>query len=102
VEICGRAIGPTRCWCGAPHHPRIDTREDETEAVDRPPCRSVELADDGRRELGAVVARAQNEERFRDLNWGTPGERDRRAAPAQAVVFVAEQLESLAADLAGR
>lgn len=49
----------------------------ETEADtggDRPPRRYYTLTDDGRRELGAVVARAGNEPRFRGiagLGWAT-------------------------------
>ncbi|WP_028927926.1 PadR family transcriptional regulator [Pseudonocardia acaciae] len=47
-----------------------DGWEDRAEAVNRPPRRYYELTDDGRRELGATLARAETETRFAGLNWG--------------------------------
>jgi PadR family transcriptional regulator PadR len=44
--------------------------EDEQEAVDRPPRRYYELTDDGSRELGAALARAENDRRYQGLAWG--------------------------------
>jgi PadR family transcriptional regulator PadR len=44
--------------------------EDEQEAVDRPPRRYYELTDDGRRELGAALDRAENDRRYQGLVWG--------------------------------
>jgi PadR family transcriptional regulator PadR len=43
--------------------------ENEAEAIDRPPRRYYELTDSGRRELGAVLARAQSQARYGGLNW---------------------------------
>jgi len=36
----------------------------------RPPRRYYQLTDTGKRELGAVLAQARSDERFRDLNLG--------------------------------
>lgn len=47
-----------------------DGWEDRAEAVGRPPRRYYELTEDGCRELGAVLARAENEARFAGLDWG--------------------------------
>lgn len=43
--------------------------EEEADAVDRPPRKYFTLTDDGRRELGAALARAENDRRYQTLNW---------------------------------
>jgi PadR family transcriptional regulator, regulatory protein PadR len=44
--------------------------EDEADAVGRPPRKYFTLTEDGRRELGVALARAENDRRYQALNWG--------------------------------
>jgi len=47
-----------------------DGWETTEEAGGRPPRRYYRLTEDGLRELGAVLARAEQDDRFRNLNLG--------------------------------